>query len=171
MYTVPRRVALIAHCLLDPFTKVRGLANDEAGARVVTDLLGEDIGLIQLPCPEITFLGARRWGMTYEQYDVPAFRRHCRAIVEPVVETVAALVDDGAVLDRLVGVDGSPSCGVAKTCRGYEGGEPEAVYGTPDTAQHARIEAGRGVFVEVLLEMLRERGLEPPMTGVSEESL
>ena len=38
--------------------------------------MSEDVGVIQLPCPEATFLGMRRWGMTREQYDVPAFRRH-----------------------------------------------------------------------------------------------
>ncbi|MDI6712873.1 MAG: hypothetical protein QMD96_06510 [Anaerosomatales bacterium] len=171
MPSLPRRFALVAHCLLDPLAKVRGITNSDDGVQTVAALIGEGVALVQLPCPEITYLGARRWGMTYEQYDVPAFRKHCRDLLQPIVDTVAALIDGGAVIDRLVGIDGSPSCGVSKTCRGYSGGEPEAVYGATETAQHAQISAGPGVFVEVLLDMLRERGVEPPISGVPEDSL
>jgi predicted secreted protein len=160
-----RRVAVLAHCHLDANTKVHGLA-DYAGARddLVVPLIERGVGIVQLPCPEATFLGMRRWGMTREQYDTPAYRRHCRAILGSVVDTLAALAEDGCVIEMVVGVDGSPSCGIALTPVGYEGGEISRLAEPPaDT-----LAPGRGVFMEVLGDLLAEAGLDIPFEGMEE---
>jgi len=160
-----RKVVVLAHCLLNVNTKVHGLAIYPAVHPDVRELMSEDVGVIQLPCPEAVFLGMRRWGMTREQYDVPAFRRHSHMLLEPVVDTLAALVDDGCEVVGVWGVDGSPSCGVARTCAGYEGGDMDRVTGPPE----ARYVAGEGVFIATLQSMLTDRGLAIEFHGVAEE--
>lgn len=159
-------VVVVAHCHLDVNTKVRGLAGYR-GTRteVVSPLIEQGVGIIQLPCPEATFLGMRRWGMTAEQYDTPAYRRHCREILRPVVETLAALADDGCKIRGVIGVEGSPNCGVTTTCTGFTGGEIEG--GAP--VQTALRTPGRGVFMEEMRAMLREAGLQDvPFEGVED---
>jgi len=52
---------------------------------------------------------------------------------------------------HIVGLAGSPSCGVITTSSGYTGGLPGA-------AEHAHV-AGRGVFMEELLAELTRRGV------------
>jgi len=160
-----RKVVVLAHCLLNVNTKVHGLAIYPAVHPIVRELISEDVGVIQLPCPEAAFLGMRRWGMTREQYDVPAFRRHSQALLEPVVDTLVALVDDGCEVVGVWGVDGSPSCGVARTCAGYEGGDMDRVTGPPEWTQVA----GAGVFMATLQSMLADRGLAIEFHGVPEE--
>jgi predicted secreted protein len=160
-----RKVAVVAHCLLNVNTKVRGLALYPAVHPVVVELLARDLGIIQLPCPEIAHLGMRRWGMTREQYDVPAFRRSCGELLEPIVDTLAGLTDDGCEIVGIWGVDGSPSCGVVRTCAGYEGGDMDALTGPPE----GRYVAGEGVFIEVLRSLLAERGLSPAFHAIAEE--
>jgi predicted secreted protein len=160
-----RRVVVLAHCHLNVNTKVHGLA---CYAGVRTDVVGPIIergaGIVQLPCPEATFLGMRRWGMTVEQYDTPAYRRHCREILAPVVDTLSALAEDGCVIEAVLGVEGSPSCGVTTTCAGYAGGELE------DAAdQEAARVPGRGVFFGELRAMLQDAGLgDVPITGIED---
>ncbi|MDI6843022.1 MAG: hypothetical protein QMC94_01290 [Anaerosomatales bacterium] len=166
-----RRIAIVAHCLLNRETKVRGLAHGPGAHPLVHDLLGQGMGVVQLPCPEASYLGMNRWGMTYEQYDVPAFRRHCVEILRPTVETLEVLHRDGTEIASVIGVDGSPNCGVAWTCRGYTGGEPEDVYGLDAEPQRAARVAGPGVFFEILKEMLDEAGIEASFEAVPEESL
>lgn len=161
-----RRVVAVAHCHLNVNTKVRGLAC-YAGARgdVILPLIADGVGIVQLPCPEATFLGMRRWGMTVEQYDTPAYRRHCREILRPAVDTLTALADDGCAIEGVLGVEGSPSCGVSATCAGFTGGEIED--GAPNQAA-ARV-AGQGVLVDELRAMLREAGLEAvPFAGIED---
>lgn len=165
-----RRVAVLAHCHLNVNTKVHGLAA-YAAARgdLLRRLVDEEIGIVQLPCPEATYLGIHRWGMTREQYDVPAFRRHCRALLAPVVDTLVALADDGCEIVAVYGVDGSPSCAVLSTCEGYEGGEIDLML-RGDAPPAAHPIAGRGILMQELADMLESAGLAIPMIGIDEHS-
>jgi len=165
-----RRIAILSHCHLNVNTKVHGLAHYR-GARtdVVSPLIEAGIGIVQLPCPEATYLGMRRWGMTREQYDVAAYRRHCRQVLAPTIDTLVALADDGCVFEGVFGVNGSPSCGVSRTCVGYEGGEIEALFesGESPRATHA---PARGVFMEVLQELCADAGIDLEFRGVDESA-
>jgi predicted secreted protein len=84
------------------------------------------------------------------QLDVPQFRRFCRALIEPYVDLLQMLAQEGAVL-RIVGLAGSPSCGVITTSNGYTGGRVQE-------CEHAHV-SGRGVFMEELLAELEWRGV------------
>ena len=160
-----RRVVVLAHCHLNVTTKVHGLASyPGARADVVGPLLDRGVGIVQLPCPEATYLGMRRWAMTREQYDTRSYRRHCRRILRGTVDTLVALADDGCAIEAVIGVDGSPSCGVSVTCTGYEGG----VLTCDATVTKADITEGRGVFMDVLTQLLDEAGLSIPLKAVDE---
>lgn len=160
-----RKIAVVAHCHLNVNTKVCGLgAYASARTEVIAPLLGADVGIVQLPCPEVTFLGMRRWGMTVEQYDTPAYRRHCRSILESVVDTLQALAEDGCAIEGVIGVDLSPSCGVNKTCAGYAGGELSAGAPVPGAVELP----GRGIFMEEFEALLASAGLNVSFAGVDE---
>lgn len=165
-----RKVVLVAHCHLNVNTKVHGLASYEG---VRSDLIGPYMelgcGIIQLPCPEATYLGMRRWGMTREQYETPAFRRHCAEIARPVIDTVRALVDDDVLVEAIVGVDGSPSCGVNQTCIGYAGGELDGLF-AGGIRPAVRNLNGFGVFMDVLRSEFAQAGLGVQFRGVSEDA-
>lgn len=166
-----RRVVLLAHCHLNANTKVHGLADYE-GARVdvLGPLLEQGIGIVQLPCPECTFLGLNRWGMTREQYDHRAYREHCARILQPVLLTLVELAADGCSLEAVIGVDGSPSCGVNRTCVGYAGGEIEALAAIGEVPQ-ARDAEQAGVFMEVLKSLLEAEDLRIPFKAFDEKSI
>lgn len=130
-----------AHCLLNPLTRVKGLAP-------VT--FRPEGPVVQLPCPEALYLGLERWAVTRNQLDVPQFRRFCRTLIEDYVDLLQMLARQGARL-RIVGVAGSPSCGVITTSSGYTGGRVRE-------CEHAHV-SGRGVFMEELLVELERRGV------------
>ncbi len=130
-----KEITVAAHCLLNPLTRVRGLAPLPFRPEGPT---------VQLPCPEALYLGLERWAVTKNQLDVPQFRRFCRALIEDYADLLQMLANEGASL-RIVGVAGSPSCGVQTTSSGYTGGRPTG----PGPAS-ARV-SGRGVFMEELL--------------------
>ncbi|OPY49872.1 MAG: hypothetical protein A4E49_02954 [Methanosaeta sp. PtaU1.Bin112] len=134
-------VTVVAHCLLNPLTRVRGLAPVAFQPEGYT---------VQLPCPEALYLGLSRWAVTRNQLDVPQFRRFCRALIKSHADLLEMLARQGASL-RIVGLAGSPSCGVTITSSGYTGGRPCA-------AEHAHV-GGRGVFMEELLAELTRRGV------------
>jgi len=140
-YTEKQEITVAAHCLLNPLTRVKGLAP-------VT--FRPEGPVVQLPCPEALYLGLERWAVTRNQLDVPQFRRFCRALIEDYADLLEMLTRGGASL-RIVGLAGSPSCGVITTSSGYTGGLPGA-------AEHTHV-SGRGVFMEELLAELERRGV------------
>jgi predicted secreted protein len=158
----PRRVALVAHCLLNQNAKVEGGAKRPAMWEPVIDLLRRRGYLIrQMPCPELAFGGARRFWGVREQFDTPLYRRHCRRLAElvaAVIEHHAAHADDVV----LIGIDSSPTMGVDFT--------PSAPHwaGKPDIgADDSTLVRGDGIFIGELRALLEERGLPVPRsTGI-----
>jgi len=165
------RILVVSHCILNANSKVRPLAfYPGVLIRALKPFIEAGVGLMQLPCPETFHLGMRRFGMTREQYDTPGYIRACEEILSPTLVQLMAFRDAGYAFEGLVGVDGSPSCGVTQTCFGYSGGEIGA--GSCDIAGQLAgltMGPGQGVFIQVLLRLLHERGLSIPLMSINEE--
>ncbi len=108
--------------------------------------------LLQLPCPELTLYGSIRWGHVKEQFDNVFFRAHCRRILEPLVEQLAeyAAHPERFRILGIVGIDGSPSCGVSVTCRGRWGGELGNASQLEQKITSVRMVKESGILVEEL---------------------
>ena len=135
-------ITVVAHCLLNPNTRVKGL-------RPVEFRPGGPV--IQLPCPEALYMGLDRWAVTRNQLDVPEFRRFCRSLISSL---------------RRPSGDAGPA-GEADQDRGT-GGEPElrrryyehvaTRAGACVSAEHEHV-PGKGVFMEELIAELERRGV------------
>ncbi|MDH4140415.1 MAG: hypothetical protein OEV43_07575 [Coriobacteriia bacterium] len=153
-----RRVAVVAHCLLNMNSKVEGLATCPGVHPILGELADRDYGLLQLPCPELTMLGLKRWGQTFEQYDTPFFRAHCARLVADVAAQVSEYVRCGYEIGPVVGVQGSPSCGVTQTMSGAWGGEYDDDRMRQIRSRRERVD-GAGVFFRELAERLEPYGV------------
>ena len=157
----PRKVALIANCLLNQNAKVCQGAHDRGVVSPVVEALRRRGYLLQqLPCPELAFAGVRRWWAVYEQYDTPAYRDHCRRLAQAIAPRIEAYLRHGDEV-ILIGLDGSPSTGVRFTSSAPDwGGRPNR----PQDDWH--IVPRRGIWIEELEAELARRGLPPlPATG------
>lgn len=153
------KILFVAHCLLNQNAKVRGIARFPAAVRPVVDLLlDNDIAIYQMPCPEMLYLGAMRWGQVKPQYDSPMFRRHCRRLAEEVLDQFEDYRRCGYLVPGFLLTDGSPVCGLKKTPVPAEDGEEWGgmVWSLPSQ----RFADGPGVFSEVLKTEAARRNLE-----------
>ncbi len=139
--SIEKEIRVVAHCLLNPSTRVKGLKPVEFHPE------GEG-PLIQLPCPESLYMGLDRWAVTRNQLDVPEFRRFCRSLITHYADLLEMLARQGARI-KILGVAGSPSCGISTTTAGYQGGRVKE-------AHHEHV-SGSGVFMEELLAELKRR--------------
>lgn len=158
------RIALVSNCLANQNAKV---AEYEVTAGAIAPVLGllreKGFRIQQMPCPEMTFMGCARWWQVKAQYDTPGYRRHCRMLAQSVADIVEGDGGNGCTDLVFLGVDGSPSSAVGVTDFGPTWG------GRPEPRDVAYV-PGRGVWTEVLLEVLAERGLPPPrMIGMGTE--
>ena len=169
-----QKILFVAHCVLNTCSKVvmyntEEMAQEDALRKdLLIRAIGQGVQLVQLPCPEQSLYGCRRWGHTSDQFDNPHFRSHCRRILAPVLLDLAEYTAHPERFEVLsiVGIDGSPSCGVDYTCRGPWGGnlsgrdDLEAVIGG------VTLVPGPGIFVQELIALLERSGLQTPLIGL-----
>jgi predicted secreted protein len=158
-----RKIIVVAHCILNQNSRVQGIAHYPGMVNEIVDVLRKnEVGIIQMPCPELTYAGLLRWSQTREQYDTPAYRRHCRQIASSTADQIEEYSRNNFKVLAVLGVDGSPTCGVDETSVGYKGGN------LPKSApvQEANLKKASGIFIEELRSELKKRKVVVSMRGV-----
>ncbi len=156
-----KRVVIVAHCLLNQNAISDGTADFASQFQEIIEMLMKhQVGIIQLPCPELLCLGLERGDRNGGKRPLLEENSRIRDLLvseasmsilrqkaEEIARQVADYQEHGFEVLGLIGVDRSPSCGVETTSRGR------------------REEPGRGVFVEILHERLSEGGIALRMIG------
>ncbi|HEX6850938.1 MAG TPA: hypothetical protein VF139_05985 [Candidatus Polarisedimenticolaceae bacterium] len=147
-----RRLIAVIECILNQNARDAGAADSPAlNAEVVLLCRDHDVGLLQMPCPEIAFLGLKRTRPKGESIraalDTPAGRRCCGNLAREVADRIEAYAREGCeVLALLGGNPGSPGCAVHEDGSGLR---PES-----------------GVLMRELRAELRRRSIEIPFRGM-----
>lgn len=163
-----QNILFVSHCILNTAAKV--VLYDEAEIKAEEALRRRFVGralelgvqLVQLPCPEFTLYGAQRWGHVSDQFDNPFFRAHCRSLLTPYVLQMQEYLRHPGRFHILgvVGVDGSPSCGVNYTSCGDWYGSFAKRPGLEKTLAGCTLKRRHGILMDVLCAMLKEAGLD-----------
>jgi predicted secreted protein len=146
-----KRIIVVHHCLLNQNARAKGLAKSKGVIEEIFEKYKER-GIYQIPCPELRFLGAEREPLTRTDYDVPVFREICRRIANEVVEDLKRFFEEGYEIEAILGVEGSPSCGVTLTHITQNGKDREV--------------EGEGILVEEIKKALKERGIKANYCGI-----
>ena len=169
-------ILIVSHCILNTASKVMRFKRTSADAeealrrRFLAQALAAGVQFVQLPCPEFTLYGANRWAHSRSQFDNPFFRAHCREQLSPVIDQLReyrAHPDRFRVLG-VVGIDGSPSCGVDVTHEADWYGTFSGRSDLSDVLASSHRVPRRGVMIDVLSDMLAEAGMgEIPIVGLN----
>ncbi|MBC7329292.1 DUF523 domain-containing protein [bacterium] len=146
-----KRIIVVHHCLLNQNARAKGLAKSKGVIEKIFEKY-KDRGIYQIPCPELRFLGAERKPLTKTDYDVPAFRDICRKIANEVAEDLKRFVEAGYEIEAILGVEGSPSCGVTSTHITQDDEEREV--------------EGEGILVEEMETALKGIGIKVDYLGI-----
>ena len=126
-----RKVVFLSHCLLNENTRYLGGASRKAGIdELIDELQKQGIGIVQMKCPEQktwggvlkrellmgygikgTLLNAFR--APYMMFFLWKTRKSFRKIANEVVSEIKDYIDSGFNVVGIVGIKGSPSCGVS----------------------------------------------------------
>ncbi|HLA41656.1 MAG TPA: hypothetical protein VJ417_16755 [Candidatus Glassbacteria bacterium] len=157
-----RWVVFLAHCLANMNARMHLCANVfPACVKPVIQLcLEREVGIVQMPCPELMVVGLGR------DRDEPEVEYLRQALEQPIaVERIRKLAEQvvfqmqeyrfqGFRMIAVVGSDGSPSCGVDQTA-------------WPDPAR--RFAEGQGVFVRELKDLMKQAGIDLPFKGLEDD--
>lgn len=168
-----RKILLVSHCFLNDAAKLKfqdpTMEKEEHKKKhkILLELLENDIDLIQLPCPELAFYGSNRWGHTSEQFDTPFFREQSRILLSPIIRDLQeyTLHPERFELVGILGINGSPSCGIDFTCSGPYGGDLHDI-----TTQGERLKVTTkpepGIFMQEFLKLLNEHKITLPLYSI-----
>jgi predicted secreted protein len=144
-----RRVVLVPHCVLNQNSRVAGAAERPAAVvELVMGLLNRDVGILQMPCPELCAFGLDRGQILIErELRTPSGRALSRNLARELVKQVRQYIGCGIQVLGILGKNGSPSCGVEET---WANG----------------ICPGQGAFTEELAAELNEQNIMLEMIGI-----
>jgi predicted secreted protein len=146
---------VLIECHLNQNARDRGAARYPAINRQLLDLLQRsDVGLVQIPCPEVHCLGphrARPKGVTLrEAMETPQSRSRCRELARETADRIDGLTHRGVEVVAILGGDvASPGC---------------AVHDDPAGGLSPR----SGVFMQELDAELRSRSSKIAFRGIRE---
>ena len=157
-----KRIVLVAHCVLNQNAKLDQCAHYPGAIREAAQLLIDaGVGLVQMPCPELLVLGLDRevekgTNPTVESEDTRIALRMaeqaagalCQKIVDELVVQIEEYQKNGFDVVGIVGINGSPTCGVESTW------------------SDNREREGPGVFIHSLQASLAAKGIALVMRGI-----
>lgn len=157
-----KKVILVAHCILNQNAKIDRCAHYPGAMReVIQTLLEAGIGILQMPCPELIYLGLDRQvdkdqTTTIESEDdrvgllmnktVPKVL--CGKISYDLIYQIKQYQLNGFTVIGMLGINGSPTCGVESTWA--DGKET----------------AGSGIFIKIFKEESADQGVNIPIRGI-----
>ena len=130
-----------------------------------------NIGIIQLPCPETTCYGLKRWGHVKDQFNHPHYRKMCRKLFEPYLDQIIEYKSNDFQIVAILGIFGSPTCGVNKTCIGDWGGEIGSNPNLGETLSTISSIDSSGIFIEEINKILDKNNLDIPLIDFNKENL
>ncbi len=157
-----KKVVLVAHCILNQNAKIDRCAHYPGAIKEVTQILIDaEVGILQMPCPELLCLGLDRQvergiPATVESEDTRVASRMvedqtktlCHRLVSDLIYQIEEYQRNGFALVGVIGINGSPTCGIETTWA------------------NNREEQGPGVFIKMLNEESRKRDISLPMQGI-----
>ena len=149
------RVAFLIECLLNQNARDMGAAESPAMTRPVIDLLAEkDVGMVQIPCPEIACLGFPRRRMPGQSIrdalSAPQPTACCERLAVATADRIQHYLDQGFEIAAVLGGNmQSPGCAVHQ-----------------DRTGSGALADSSGVFMRALSVELARRGLQIPFRGM-----
>jgi predicted secreted protein len=151
------KVLFAAHCILNQNARHVDCADFPSMMKPLMAAIQEkEIGVIQLPCPELMALGLGRdrdvppLETVREAIDLPDARKRLEPLVEQVLYQIREYRFQGFRIVGILGKNGSPSCGVETTS--FKGGPGP----------------GRGTFIKLLMDRLQSENLSIDIKGVDD---
>lgn len=164
-----KKIAIISHCIINQNSVVKGEYKDmNIFFPFIKKLFEENMGILQLPCPETECYGLRRWGHVKEQFDNCGYRKYVEKIVNSFVDIIKEYINNGYEIVGIYGIAGSPSCGVNLTCSANWEGEISSYKDKEDIVSRVKMINESGIFMEIFKSILDKNKINIPFYDVDD---
>lgn len=95
----------------------------------------------------------------------------CRKLFEPYLDQILEYKSNGFEIIAILGIFGSPTCGVNKTCIGDWGGEIGSNPNLQESLNTISSIDSSGIFIEEINKILDKNNLDIPLIDFNKENL
>jgi predicted secreted protein len=152
-----RKVILVAHCVLNQNARHVDCADFPAVMKpLLAALEAREIGIIQMPCPELMALGLGRdrdvppLDTIREALELPEAATRLKPFLDQIVYQIKEYQWQDFQIIGVLGKNGSPSCGVETT------------------SLKTGFAPGEGIFIRLLRERFGKEGIKLGIKGVDD---
>ena len=164
-----KKIAIISHCIINQNSVVKGEYKDiNIFFPFIKKLFEENIGILQLPCPETECYGLRRWGHVKEQFDNCGYRQYIEKVINSFLEIMKEYLNNGYEIIGIYGIAGSPSCGVNLTCSANWEGEISSYKDKEDIISRVKMINESGIFMEMFKSILDKNKINIPFYDIDD---
>lgn len=164
-----KKIVILSHCIINQNSVVKPYAkNGKDFLPFITWCLSNNIGIIQLPCPETGILGLRRWGHVKDQFENSNFLNSSIKYLEPFIDIIQDYLKEEYQILGIFGIKGSPSCGISKTCRADWCGEASSYESINDISSRVKMVDEKGIFMEKFEELLKQKNISIPFIDIDD---
>jgi predicted secreted protein len=157
-----KSILFIAHCIMNQNSKAAGTASYPGTIREIVELLNStDVGIVQMPCPELQCMGLDRGDRNgvnrsiieencriREEMQKSEMAKKNKLLAQNIVYQMSEYLENGFDIKGVIGINRSPSCGVETTSK-----------------DNKEIQ-GEGVFVQELKSEIKKKSLEIDVIGI-----
>lgn len=152
-----KKIVILAHCILNQNSVVIPYAREMKVFKPFIEIcFDENIGILQLPCPEKSLYGLKRWGHVKDQFEHPGFINPAKESLKRFIDEIKEYIANGYEILGVYGIKGSPSCGVSLTCRGDWCGEASNYKDLEDIKSRVSMVEEMGIYMELFKQLLEE---------------
>ena len=153
-----KKLVIVSHCVLNQNCVVKPYGkNQNFFYNFIKNFLLNNYGFIQLPCPELEILGLKRWGHVKDQLEYSNYKENCKKLLFPIINQIEDYLKNNYKMTGVYGIQGSPSCGINKTCRGDWEGEASSYKSLEEISNKVKLVDEKGIFMEIFEELLKEK--------------
>lgn len=106
-----KKIILVSHCVLNSYCELPK-APDKLRKDLLEILINQDVSIVQLPCPELSYQGLKRESINPGDEKAKDFERYCKELLKPVIKDIKEYNANGIEIIGIIGIDTSPSCSV-----------------------------------------------------------
>ncbi|TCO69226.1 CD3072 family TudS-related putative desulfidase [Marinisporobacter balticus] len=157
-----KKIILVSHCILNQNSISDGTA-DYPGTNesILKLLIQSNVGIIQMPCPEILSLGLDRGDIHGAEREIVTENTRIRHaledpnsieiinnLVKQIIFQIEEYIRNGFTILGIIGINRSPSCGVNTTSKNNQ-----------------EVDGG-GIFIEIFKKELEKKRIIIDMIGI-----
>ncbi len=148
---VSKKIIFVPHCILNINVNPEYKEHYSSAIKELIDLLTEaGIGIVQMPCPEVEFMGTiKRERQPKSFYTQKKYRDFCKKIAKIIIKQIESYIKEGYKVVGILGVELSPSCAVHQVSYGN------------------KISPGKGVLIEEIENEMKKKTFQVPIVGVN----